>query len=670
MLNRFKIIVLICIFASTSMISSCSSNNSEKVESDSKTSENDKITRVSYIVDYDSDDKNDSQEDADISNINLNNNSINFEGTGASVTGKDIIITANGTYKVSGTLDDGQIIVRVEDNQIVRLILDNADITCEDSAPIYVMSAKKTIITLAEGSKNKITDSKSYKLDGSDSDEPSASIFSKDNLTFNGNGSLAIDSNYKTAIRCNDGLKIINSNLNIDSIADGIKGKDFIGVKNANIAIKAKGDGLKSNNDKDTKKGFVSLDDGKVNIDSGEDGVQAETGIIVKETELKIVSGGGNTNGTQDGEDIRDFGNKEETVDSEDTEDTDKNNGLVAGSDITISSGKINIDSSEDTMNSDNNLIIDDGTLTLLAGDDALKSDSHIEINGGNIDINTCYEGIESENITFNDGNINITSSDDSINAVGNDNSEDEIDNEVTEDKSKIDNMSEYGDRPKRDDVTENGKRPSMDDMPDNYNNGDRENKMSMGGKGNFGSSGTGKVTINGGYISINSDGDGIDVNGSIYMTDGKLLINGPTTDRNGALDYDGTFEVTGGIVVAAGSSGMAQAPSDSSKQYSVLMNYESNQSSKTLVHIESDKGEEILTFKPAKDYQSIVLCSPKLKDGSSYFIYSGGTYKGEEKDGLYSEGAYTKGTKTEEFTVSNIVTQLGSQGRGSRNRH
>jgi hypothetical protein len=254
-------------------------------------------------------------------------------------------------------------------------------------------------------------------------------------------------------------------------------------------------------------------------------------------------------------------------------------------------------------------------TSTLASGDDGIHSDSTLEINGGDISITKCYEGIESAVITINDGNIHLVASDDGINAVsGNDGA------------------------------------PIMGGRP---------------GQDNFNSSGNNNLYINGGYIAIDSLGDGLDINGSINMTGGAVIISGPTSNANGALDYLGAFKITGGFLVAAGSSGMAQAPSTSSTQYSVMVNLSSSQSANAMVHIETNDGEGVLTFVPTKAYQSVVLCSPELENGSTYIVYSGGNSTGTVTDGLYSGGTYTAGTQITSFTISSIVTTIGSPSGG-----
>jgi hypothetical protein len=184
-------------------------------------------------------------------------------------------------------------------------------------------------------------------------------------------------------------------------------------------------------------------------------------------------------------------------------------------------------------------------------------------------------------------------------------------------------------------------------------------------GQNNFELSGDYHLYVNGGYIAVDATGDGLDINGPIDMTGGTIIVNGPIASNNGALDYTGAFNITGGFLVAVGSSGMAQAPSASSTQYSVMYNFASAQAAGTIVHIETNGGEEILTFVPTKAYQSVVLSSPELENGSTYVVYSGGSSTGSVADGLYSGGAYTAGTQVAEFTISSMVTGAGAAGGG-----
>ena len=86
-------------------------------------------------------------------------------------------------------------------------------------------------------------------------------------------------------------------------------------------------------------------------------------------------------------------------------------------------------------------------------------------------------------------------------------------------------------------------------------------------------------------------------------------------------------------------------------------------QATGTLIHIETTAGEDILTFLPTKEYQSIVISSPELQNGESYVVYTGGTSSGTSVDGLITDGEYTSGTQVVEFTITSIIT--GETGGG-----
>lgn len=152
-------------------------------------------------------------------------------------------------------------------------------------------------------------------------------------------------------------------------------------------------------------------------------------------------------------------------------------------------------------------------------------------------------------------------------------------------------------------------------------------------------------VTINGEYIVIDVAGDGVDSNGSITMTNGTVIVNGPENSGNGALDYDTTFDISGGVFVAAGNNGMVQAPSTSSSQASINVSLPSS-SSNSMVSILDASGNTILSFTPSKTYQSVVISTPELVIGSNYSVYYGGSNFGSESDGLYTDGSASGGMK------------------------
>ena len=543
--------------------------------------------------------------DSGVTSVTLKGSSITAEGSGATVEGTTLTITSGGTYTISGTLNDGQIRVDTKDEEAVKLVLNGATIACSSSAPLYVINADKTVITLAEGTKNYITDGGSYLAQDAESDEPNAAVFSNDDLTINGEGSLTVTANYNHGIAGKDDLKINGGQIAVTAVNDGIRGRDSVTIKDGTVTVKSGGDGIQSNNDEDAEKGLISIEGGTIAITSGGDGIQAETSLSVSGGEITIKSGGGSSMGSS----TYAWGSQDMGPSATDC-DTESAKGLKAGVALIISGGTITIDSSDDSIHSNDSMTINGGTITATSGDDGMHSDSTLEINEGDIRITKSYEGLESASITLNAGTIHIGASDDGINVVSND-----------------DTSAAQG-------------RPDQNHYPATGNN---------------------YLHINGGYIVIYANGDGIDVNGPIEMTGGTVVVNGPTNNGNGALDFLGTFRMTAGYLLAAGSSGMAQAPDTSSTQYAVLLTFSSAQPAGTIVHIESEEGRDILTFMPAKAYQSIVLCSPDLEKGETYVMYTGGRSTGTVNDGLYSGGTYTAGTEITRFTITGIITNVGS---------
>lgn len=570
---------------------------------------------IGELVTYDKDDYYSDWENENPNYIELNGNTASLKGSGAEVKDSKITITSAGVYVISGKLDDGQIIVDVQDKGTVKFVLNGSEIKSSNNAPIYVKNAGKTIISLQEGTENNIIDGAKYTLADASTDEPSAAIFSKDNLVINGNGKLTVKGNYKDGITSKDDLKIIGGNIKITAVDDGLVGRDILAVKEGTITIESGGDAVKSTNDTDSTQGIVAIENGTFNLKAENDGIQAETAVLIADGSFNITSGGGSVNSTKKAEEgmrAPMAGKNNNTTAANAETETESAKAIKAVADIGISGGTFNIDSADDSVHSNNNVTISGGDITIASGDDGVHADATITVKGGKINITKSYEGIEASVVTVSDGEIHVTASDDGINVAG---------------------------------------------------GADSSSTNGRSGQNNFSSSGSNKLNINGGYIVVNSTGDGLDANGSIYMTKGTVVISGPTSDGNGALDYDGTFEMTGGFLVSAGSSGMAQAPSDTSTQYSIIMNYPKLQSAGTVVNLQDSEGKTVATFAPVKNYQTVVISSPEFKKGGTYTLYEGEKSTGSGTDGLYTDGKYQDGTKVVDFTISKSVTWLNESG-------
>ncbi|MCC6613059.1 MAG: carbohydrate-binding domain-containing protein [Anaerolineae bacterium] len=528
--------------------------------------------------------------------ITFDGTQISVDGAGAVANGSTLVISSAGSYRMSGTLTDGQVIVDTDDTQPVTLILDSVSLSSATSAPLYVKEAESVTLSLAEGTANTLADAATYVYASADEDEPNAALFSDDDLTIDGSGSLTVTANFNDGITSKDTLTINGGQITVTAVDDGIRGKDSLTINGGEITVTSGGDGLKSDNEEDAALGTITIGGGTFNIRAGGDAVQAETTLTIHDGVFNLEAGGGSGN-----------------VIAED----DSAKGLKAGTALIVESGVFAVNAADDTLHANESIVINGGSFSLASGDDAVHADTSIEINDGEISIATSYEGIESLNIALNGGTIHLVASDDGIN--GSDGS-------------------------------------GGGEMP--FGQGQR------GGMGMTG--GTAVLTINGGYIYVDAEGDGVDVNGSVTMTGGMLIVNGPTNSGNGALDYDGGFSLSGGTIIAVGSAGMMQAPDNSSSQLSLAMGFSSAVQAGTPISITDSSGQTILSFIPAKQVQSIVYSSAALQQGETYTISLGGSVDGQAVDGVY-DGAISGGTSDGTLTLTDITTMQGGGMGGFR---
>lgn len=325
--------------------------------------------------------------------LTLNKDSITSDDKTVQIDKTTAIITKAGTYILTGTLTDGQIIVDAEDKGDVKLVLNDADINCSSSAPIYIKSGN-TVITLADGTENSVSDGEEYIYEKEDDDEPNAAIFAKDDLTFNGSGSLTVTGNYNHAIQSKDDLKFVAGTFDITSVGDGIVGKDSISVKDGIFTITSAGDGIKSTNIEETDKGYIMIDGGTFQIQSENDAMQAETLLRVNDGTFDILTNGTGQNMTQN---------------------SDSAKALKSYVELTVAGGKFTINSCDDALHSNQNVTIENGTFTITSSDDGVNAaggsdmgdrgggmagedqGASLTINGGTLYVNAEGDGLDAE---------------------------------------------------------------------------------------------------------------------------------------------------------------------------------------------------------------------------------------------------------------------------------
>ncbi len=290
-------------------------------------------------------------------------------------SGSTVTIKDAGTYVLTGTYD-GQIVVKAADEDKVQLVLDGVTLTNSESAAIYVQSADKVFLTLAEGSKNTITSTASFdSADAETGDNVDAAIYSKDDLVVNGSGSLTVTSQNGHGIVSKDDLKVTGGVLTIDAKNKGLVGKDSVRIHDGTITVTAGDDTIHTSNDEDEDKGFIYIEGGSLKLAAGDDAIHAETTLTVAGGVIDIT----------------------------------KSYEGLEGQDIIISGGTIDIVASDDGINAseggngkdntndfggfgggggfaDNqnaSLTISGGTIRMNAGGDGLDSNGTMTVTGG-----------------------------------------------------------------------------------------------------------------------------------------------------------------------------------------------------------------------------------------------------------------------------------------------
>ncbi|MDE5420228.1 carbohydrate-binding domain-containing protein [Labilibaculum sp. DW002] len=576
MTKKNKLSLLFTLLLSLSLFSCERDTDSEEYEEESETisEETDNVESHESTEDY-------SWDSTTEISVVLNDNSIVSNADGISTNGSTLTIKAAGNYNISGSLSDGQIIVDTEDEDIVRLILNGVDINCTYNSPIFIRSAEKTMIVLEKGMQNYLSDGNVYTYEEED-DDSNACIYSKDDMTIYGEGSLLVKGNFNDGITSKDGLIIDSELITINAVDDGIRGKDYLIIKNGDFLISCGGDGLKSDEEEDDAKGYISITNGNFEITSDGDAITAETDVLISYAEMDLIAGGGSASNTYSSTSTK---------------------GIKAGSQIIIESGVFSISSADDAIHSNGIITLNDGVFEIASGDDGIHADADLDIIDSYINISESYEGLESAegNINIYDGDIFTISSDDGINI------------------------------------------------------------SAGGGSSGPGTKSTGTYALNiyGGYIVVDSNGDGLDSNDAIVMSGGIVIVSSSATNENSALDYDGSCIISGGLLVGSGTSRMDEAPSTASTQYAAKITFNSTQPAGQMVHIESADGDQILTIKPKKAFQSFVVSSPDLKNGVSYNIYLGGNSNGSKTNGLYTGGTYSDGSLYSSFTISSKVSLI-----------
>ncbi len=554
--------------------------------------------------------------------ITLADHATTADGDGVLIQDNTVTIQKSGSYLLSGSLSNGQLLVDTGDTEKVKLYLNGVSITCADGPAVYVRSApKKVILCTVKGSVNLLSDGQTdYIVPDEEQvegvDYPNGTVYAKDDLKLSGDGALFITSNQGNGVSTSDDLEITGGEVTVNAKNHGLRGKDSVTVEGGTLYVTAGGDAVKSAQTEKEGKGGIAVTGGSLYLTAVGDGISAATdlevsgGLLVIATQgTKSTSGSSGSAGGQRrfGGGMGGFGGFGGMSEGNANKSATSAKGLKAAGKLTVGgTAQITVDSADDALHADDAVLITGGTLALRAADDGIHADNTLTVNGGTIEISESYEGLEAVRVTVNGGTIRVTASDDGFNACGGT------------------SMGGMG-----------GGRPGGSwGRPGQNTEGDSSSDSSE----------TPLLTFNGGYTVINAGGDGIDSNGNIVMTGGTVLIYGPTDNGNGAIDFgDGNYNMTvsGGLLLAVGSSGMAETATGNG-QAVLAFSTRSSFAAETVISIVDADGNTVLTFCPPKLFASVVLSCPELVSGSTYTVRCGGSFSGDVVDGICQNGTHT----------------------------
>ncbi len=276
--------------------------------------------------------------------------------------GETCTITEAGTYLITGTAENAQIIVDAAEDAKVQLVLDGLTVTNDAQPVLYIKSADKVFVTTTD-SENTLSVTGAFTADGETNTD--AVIFSKEDLVLNGTGTLTISST-DNGVSCKDDLKITGGTYVISCASDALEANDSISIADGSFTITAGKDGLHCENDEDQTLGGICILGGSLQIEAGSDGIQGTTLTQIDGGKLQISA----------------------------AEGIESTYVQINGGDVSIYATDDGINASQKSTACDVCIEITGGSLsvTMAQGDtDAIDSNGSILVSGGTVEISAQF---------------------------------------------------------------------------------------------------------------------------------------------------------------------------------------------------------------------------------------------------------------------------------------
>lgn len=335
-------------------------------------------------VTTDTEDETDTYDSFD-AEITLKDEDTKVKGNTKAVTvdGNQVTITAGGTYSITGSLTDGQLLVTGSEK--VKLYCNGMQIANSSGPALVCLNEKRTILSLAKDTENRLEDGSGYseeEISGKNV-SPSA-LYVQDKLTINGTGSLTINGNCADGIVCKDVLKLMDGTITVQAKENGIKSKECVALFGGDVAVTAGNDGVKATETGDVTKGFLQFENGSLSVQSGGDCLQAESLVWITDGDYSLTSLG--------------------TAEDAETGDSVSAKGIHCAGDMELGGGILTIDAPEDGIHCGGTFQMEYGTLTITSGEDGVQADGDLLQSGGQMNITTTGTVADSSKEEFSGG--------------------------------------------------------------------------------------------------------------------------------------------------------------------------------------------------------------------------------------------------------------------------
>ena len=596
--------------------------------------------------------------------------------SGVSETDDIVKITSGGIYTLQGQLTEGQIEVDAKAN--VTLILNGVSISCSDGAAINITNSLHTHIYLADASENTVTSGEKVEISSNEEIEADgAAIYSRDDLSFSGSGSLTVNGYINNAVATTDNLVILSGNITANRVNNGLKGKDSVTILNGNINLLSGNDGIKANNE---EVGVINITDGNITVKSYGDGISAERDLSISGGEINIDArgdlvseeaqntdipgeipagdftpgdmpadglqpgnsqgkfnpgnfkgnGGDASNMTAPEKSDGDTGTPPENPDNDTTSRQQAENGTMPQMTDGSSEQAEGEEGQKDNRPTGGFGGMEEQGHEAPAEAKGIKAGNSLTISGGKITVKSANDSLHSNGtVTITGGEITLASGDDGIHA------EDRVsiaDGTITITQSYEGIEGHI--------ITVDGGQIDLTASDDGFNaGGDASVSMPT-------------ITINNGNIYVNAHGDGLDSNGDLIFNGGFVTVDGPTSGGDSALDVGtengGKMLAEGGTVIAVGSASMVENFDSSSSQPSITLYTDSTRRQGTVVTVANSAGKEIISYTSKKYFSGVVITSELFEKGETYTV--------------------TVGEESHEFTIDETVNsnKTGTGGFGN----